>query len=83
MQKLSDNMFADKNELKHWALQLHNALGGQRAEPSINMSKQNKEKVSELCHIFVEQWNMNMSLALKKFNKEKGNTPEVKIGEEE
>ena len=48
MQKLSDNMFADKNELKHWALQLHNALGGQRAEPSINMSKQNKEKVSEL-----------------------------------
>jgi hypothetical protein len=36
------------------------------------MSKQNKEKVSELCHIFVEQWNMNMTLALKKFNKDKG-----------
>ena len=63
MQKWSNNIFVDKDELKKWCLALHNALGGVTATTNLIMKEKNMDEVKSLCEIFILQWNDNMLMA--------------------
>ena len=66
MQKSSDNnMFANNESLKRWCMDLHNSLGGLRAERSLIISEVDMPKVKALCETFVLQWNSNGMAAME------------------
>jgi hypothetical protein len=65
MQKWSNNIFANKDELKKWCLELHNALGGVTATTTLMMKEKDMNQIKSLCEIFILQWNDNMQNAIQ------------------
>tara|TARA_R100001443_G_C3360642_1_gene178968 strand:+ start:2004 stop:2228 length:225 start_codon:yes stop_codon:yes gene_type:complete len=63
MQKWSNNIFANKDELKKWCIALHNSLGGVTATTDLIMKEKDMNEVKLLCEIFILQWNENMIIA--------------------
>ena len=45
MQKWSNNIFANKDELKKWCLELHNALGGVTATTTLMMKEKDMNQI--------------------------------------
>ena len=65
MQKSYDGMFADKQKLKEWALDLHNSLGGFKATIGRDLGAYDMQNVNASCEVFVLQWNTQMLQAIK------------------
>lgn len=63
------NLFEDKKEMKKWAVAMANACGGMRAELTLQMSKPDPEKVTELTQQFVSDYNVKMIEALEEHKK--------------
>jgi len=63
------NLFEDKKEMKSWAVAMANACGGMRAELTMQMSKADPDKVTQLTQQFVSDYNAKMIEALEEHKK--------------
>jgi len=63
------NVFAEEKELKKWAIELANALGGQRVEKTPMLTTTKLDKVTKLIDRFVIDHNENMIAIMSQDNK--------------
>ena len=62
-------LFEDKKEMKKWAVAMANACGGMRAELTMQMSKADPNKVTQLTQQFVSDYNTKMIEAWEEHKK--------------